>query len=629
MDRSTEKQRSSLSLSIRSKFILINITLFVSVFVYAVYEQMSLDRLESLERAANENLRSSVDLLMLRRHEKDFLARKEQKYAERFDTTAVTLDQRLLDLNQTLISHELNLSDNTSKISQAIESYEYQFRQIVQQVNAIENPNPSVGLIAVLDKRRNELKHAVEKEANLTLELALLELVEKDFHYLAHTNDQTSLAFDGALDVFTPYAQNTDTTKQAYLNYRDAVEKLLVANTRLGLTQDLGLKGELRRTVHQAEQAINGVQLEINTAISQASSDTKNTLHLFGFAIVILLSALLAIIGKSVLTRIKAINQMMESIANGDGDLTVRMNAKGTDELAQLSHSFDAFISKLHANIKDLSGVMTVLTDSSCSSEQAAQKSMSNAEKQKQQSESVATAVNELVMTSNEVAANIENAALSAEKIKGNAHHALQETHATDDSIQVLVTNIEESQTLIDHLEEQSREINQVVTTIQGIAEQTNLLALNAAIEAARAGEHGRGFAVVASEVRELSLMTNNSTHQIETTIQGLTSGIEKTVAKMSESLDQTEHVKRQTKGVVNAIEGIHLQVGEMFDLNSQIATASEEQSVVSAEIDRNITDIAHLSVDTYEVVSGSVRCSEQVSNVSVKLDKIVAQFKY
>ncbi|KDN30634.1 hypothetical protein VFDL14_04775 [Vibrio fortis] len=193
----------------------------------------------------------------------------------------------------------------------------------------------------------------------------------------------------------------------------------------------------------------------------------------------------------------------------------------------------------------------------------------------------------------------------------------------------MLVTNIEESQTLIDHLEEQSREINQVVTTIQGIAEQTNLLALNAAIEAARAGEHGRGFAVVASEVRELSLMTNNSTHQIETTIQGLTSGIEKTVAKMSESLDQTEHVKRQTKGVVNAIEGIHLQVGEMFDLNSQIATASEEQSVVSAEIDRNITDIAHLSVDTYEVVSGSVRCSEQVSNVSVKLDKIVAQFKY
>lgn len=97
----------------------------------------------------------------------------------------------------------------------------------------------------------------------------------------------------------------------------------------------------------------------------------------------------------------------------------------------------------------------------------------------------------------------------------------------------------------------------------------------------------------------------------------------------MSASLEQTELVKHQTKDVVNAIEGIHFQVGEMFDLNSQIATASEEQSMVSVEIDRNITDIAHLASDTHTVVSGSVRCSEQVSNVSVKLEKIVAQFKY
>ena len=628
MDRSTEKQRSSLSLSIRSKFILINITLFVSVFVYAVYEQMSLDRLESLERAANENLRSSVDLLMLRRHEKDFLARKEQKYAERFDTTAVTLDQRLLDLNQTLISHELNLSDNTSKISQAIESYEYQFSQIVQQVNAIENPNPSVGLIAVLDKRRNELKHAVEKEANLALELALLELVEKDFHYLAHTNDQTSLAFDGALDVFTPYAQNTDTTKQAYLNYRDAVEKLLVANTRLGLTEELGLKGELRRTVHQAEQAINGVQLEINTAISQASSDTKNTLHLFGFAIVILLSALLALIGKSVLTRIKAINQMMESIAKGDGDLTVRMNAKGTDELAQLSHSFDAFISKLHANIKDLSGVMTVLTDSSCSSEQAAQKSMSNAEKQKQQSESVATAVNELVMTSNEVAANIENAALSAEKIKGNAHHALQDTHATDDSIQVLVTNIEESQTLIDHLEEQSREINQVVTTIQGIAEQTNLLALNAAIEAARAGEQGRGFAVVADEVRNLAGRTQDSTKEIQLMINNLQEGSRNAIQTMEVCAETSQSTVTESQNASEALQQIVIALESISSMSHQIATAAAEQTQVSDDISKRINMIEESGNQLSGVVTESHNSTQTLASLSNELEAWVNRFE-
>ncbi|CDT76898.1 methyl-accepting chemotaxis protein [Vibrio coralliirubri] len=629
MNNPSEPQHRLLSLSIRSKFILINLTLFISVFIYAIYEQFSLDKLESLEIAATENLRSSVDLLTLRRHEKDFLSRHDQKYAERFDKTAATLNQRLVTLNQTLTSHELHLTDQMTKISDTLHQYQKQFHQIVNQVNDIERTTPPLGFVATLDGKRTTLKSAIESESSLALELALLELIEKDFHYLAHINSQTNAALTNALVEFEPYSQTSIATEQAYSEYKAAVETLLVANSNLGLSAELGLRGALRSNVHQTERAIEEVQNEISQAITAAVRNTQNMLHLFGAAIVALLSLLLVFIGRNILGRIKAINVMMESIANGDGDLTVRMNAKGNDELAQLAHSFDTFIDKLHGNIKELSGVMTVLTDSSCSSEEAAVKSMSNAEKQKQQSESVATAVNELVMTSNEVTANIENAATNAEKIKENAHQALQKTQSTNDSINVLVENIAESQDLIVQLEEQSREINQVVTTIQGIAEQTNLLALNAAIEAARAGDHGRGFAVVASEVRELSLMTNDSTHQIESTIHGLTTGIDKTVAKMTASLEQTELVKSQTKDVVNAIEGIHFQVGEMFDLNSQISTASEEQSMVSVEIDRNITDIAHLASDTYTVVSGSVRCSEQVSSVSVKLEKIVAQFKY
>ncbi|CDT57074.1 Methyl-accepting chemotaxis protein [Vibrio coralliirubri] len=629
MNNPSEPQHRLLSLSIRSKFILINLTLFISVFIYAIYEQFSLDKLESLEIAATENLRSSVDLLTLRRHEKDFLSRHDQKYAERFDKTAATLNQRLVTLNQTLTSHELHLTDQMTKISDTLHQYQKQFHQIVNQVNDIERTTPPLGFVATLDGKRTTLKSAIESESSLALELALLELIEKDFHYLAHINGQTNAALTNALVEFEPYSQTSIATEQAYSEYKAAVETLLVANSNLGLSAELGLRGALRSNVHQTEQAIEEVQNEISLAITAAVRNTQNMLHLFGAAIVALLSLLLVFIGRNILGRIKAINVMMESIANGDGDLTVRMNAKGNDELAQLAHSFDTFIDKLHGNIKELSGVMTVLTDSSCSSEEAAVKSMSNAAKQKQQSESVATAVNELVMTSNEVTANIENAATTAEKIKENAHQALQKTQSTNDSINVLVENIAESQDLIVQLEEQSREINQVVTTIQGIAEQTNLLALNAAIEAARAGDHGRGFAVVASEVRELSLMTNDSTHQIESTIHGLTTGIDKTVAKMTASLEQTELVKSQTKDVVNAIEGIHFQVGEMFDLNSQISTASEEQSMVSVEIDRNITDIAHLASDTYTVVSGSVRCSEQVSSVSVKLEKIVAQFKY
>ncbi|MDH5933155.1 methyl-accepting chemotaxis protein, partial [Vibrio splendidus] len=184
MSNPSEPQRRSLSLSIRSKFILINLTLFVSVFIYAIYEQFSLDKLESLERAATENLRSSVDLLTLRRHEKDFLSRHDQKYAERFDKTADTLNQRLVTLNQTLTSHELHLSDQMTRISDTLHQYQKQFHQIVEQVNNIERTTAPLGFVAALDGKRTALKSAIESESSLALELALLELIEKDFHYL-------------------------------------------------------------------------------------------------------------------------------------------------------------------------------------------------------------------------------------------------------------------------------------------------------------------------------------------------------------------------------------------------------------------------------------------------------------
>ena len=623
MSNSKMSKSRSLSISIRSRFILINLTLLIFVFIYAVSVKMSFDKLDSLELAAAENLKSSIDLLKLRRHEKDFLARNEQKYVERFDITANILNQRLVNLTQTLNLHQLHLPEQMAKISNTLNKYQRQFHLLVDQVNDIEHTT------ATLNSERATLKSINKSESSLTSVLARLELIGEDFHYLANTNPQTHRALQAALKEFEPFSRSSIETKQAYLAYASTIEKLLVANTNLGLSADLGLRGTLRTEAHHIEQEIEAIQTKITQAITSSNTQTKNTLYLFGATVVLLLSLLIAFIGRNILVRIKTINVMMESIANGDGDLTVRMNEKGHDELSQLAHSFDTFINKLHGNIKELSSVMTVLTDSSCNSQQAATKSMGNAEKQKQQSESVATAVNELLMTSNEVTANIEHAAISAEKIKDNAQQALQETRSSNESINALVEHIADSQSLIVQLEEQSREINQVVITIQGIADQTNLLALNAAIEAARAGEHGRGFAVVAAEVRQLSLMTNDSTQQIESTIHGLISGIAKTVAKMSASLEQTELVKYQTNDVVNAIEGIHKEIGEMFDLNNQIATASEEQSMVSAEIDRNITDIAHLASNTHSEVSISVRYSEEVSNVSGKLGNIVTQFKY
>ena len=629
MNGSPEHQRFSLSLSIRTKLILINLTLLFGVGLYAYYEQASLNRLSSLEHAANENLSSSVDLLMLRRHEKDFLARRDTKYLTRFDDTFEQLSGRINHLSETLSREELTANIQNVEIVSTLKQYQQQFHQLAKQVNAINGLGSDTSLTALLDSSRQKLKTAVSEQQDFLLKVALLELVEADLSYLASPSKETIESYQDALQRFTSYSSLPNTVVAVLAQYQARSDAHIEGMTQLGLTANEGLRGSLRSNVHNTEKAITSLQTEINSAIDGASALIKEQLHMMGGAIVLLISALLFLIGRSILSRIKAINRLMAQIASGNGDLTVRMNAKGNDELAELANSFDMFISTLHGHIKDLAGVMGVLSESSCSSESAAVQSMKNAEQQKLESESVATAVNELVMTTNEITANIESAAHNAERVKSEADKALDKTHATGDRIDSLALSIEESQAQIMSLEEQSREINQVISTIQSIAEQTNLLALNAAIEAARAGESGRGFAVVADEVRQLSHMTNDSTHQIESTIQGLTQGISQTVSKMASSAEQAHTTNSHTHEVVTAIESISAQISEMFDMNTQIATASEEQSAVSAEIDRNITEIAHLAGNTYQIVSGSVKCSEQVSGVSHKLEHIVAQFKY
>ncbi|MGC9460574.1 methyl-accepting chemotaxis protein, partial [Vibrio genomosp. F10] len=144
-----------------------------------------------------------------------------------------------------------------------------------------------------------------------------------------------------------------------------------------------------------------------------------------------------------------------------------------------------------------------------------------------------------------------------------------------------------------------------------------------------RAGENGRGFAVVADEVRQLSLMTNNSTQQIESTINGLTAGVKGTIDLMQNSLEQAHITNDKTAQAVSAIGLITEQISEMFDMNTQIATASEEQSMVSSDIDRNITQIADLAGSTYTTISESAECSVQVNQVGEKLERIVGEFKY
>jgi len=383
---------------------------------------------------------------------------------------------------------------------------------------------------------------------------------------------------------------------------RDAIDKL----------------GELEGAAAEAEGAAA-------IADGAATSSQQTAVLIIG-----LLGCVLLILGLPmvVLHPMRRLLDRLKQIADGDGDLRARLEVHSADELGQLGNAFNRFLDKLQPLIAEVGRVtaevetaargmaaMAETNDQLISSEHAAV-------------DQVTTAATEMSAAVHEVALNAQNASDAARAAETQSRQGASVVSSTIQAIRQLAQEVEGASQTIGALAEETASIGAVLEVIRGIAEQTNLLALNAAIEAARAGEQGRGFAVVADEVRALAARTQDSTKDIQARIERLQSGVDKAVQAMQNGSDKARDSVERASGVDQVLAETSVSVQRINDMAAQIATACEEQSSVTEEIARNITDIRDLSNEAATYSSQSMLASQQLSGLSKTLAELVGRFR-
>ncbi len=376
---------------------------------------------------------------------------------------------------------------------------------------------------------------------------------------------------------------------------------------------------------------VRGV-LEVDLSIASALANGKNIqytlLSVILAAMIIAYLILLFVYRKFIGARLKSLLEVLQNISEGDGDLTRRLPEDGEDEISRIAKSFNRFADGMRNTVSRISEITRQLSDSSSRLAEINHESSTAVHNQGNETNQIATAINEMAAAAEEVSRHAAEAAQSSTEVDSNTKTTQSAVNAAINDIQQLSSKLEAAASTMNQLQDGAQNVGGVIDVIRGIAEQTNLLALNAAIEAARAGEQGRGFAVVADEVRTLAARTQKSTEEIREMIEQLQEISGQAVDIMEQSQQQAEHSVTQASNAGESLDSIVQSISAVNDINTQIAAAAEEQSQVVTSIDQSITAIKELSEQTVTHVAQSGSLSNELADMATELQTEVNRFK-
>ena len=606
-------------LSIKQRLIANTVILILGLLLILGLNQYQTAEQRQLSTAQHLNEQLKADMLMLRRNEKDFLMRSEPRYLTAFETNAASLRTNLQSLNDIVEQQHINTA-TLQAFRQNIEQYQQGFKQVVSATEAL-GASTNTGLLAYIVQAAAQAQQRVPVDIQLVL--SRLDGLTKEFLL---SKEMAAVQQFNALIEQTAAQQQGD-ARAALSDYQTAFARYVSQQQRLGLDENSGLLSEMRDAVHATEANLEELSTLVSSALTDSARSTARLMLIAFVAILVLVVMVNLSISRSIIGPVVDIEARIHAIAR-DKDLSVRLDTHGSDEVAAMANSFNQMMSTFETLIRNMATAADQLAAASHELSTVSDEVSGIAHDQEEQTTMIATAITEMAAAIQEVAGNALAASEAADKgaTEANAgQHSIAQNIASMQQLQATGTGASER---LQVLNDRINEISKVVDVIQAIAEQTNLLALNAAIEAARAGEHGRGFAVVADEVRNLAANTKSSTETIHTTTERLLRGAREAIEAMQVSSQQASESAQLAEQAGGSFTRVYGSIQQVTEMGIQISTATEEQSSVAQDITENVNRVAD---SVRQVVTGAHQCamsSQELARLASRFQDEVTQFK-
>jgi methyl-accepting chemotaxis protein len=617
---------------IRSKLILSSIISISSVLAMFGLQNYSESVLLELSTASSSIVEIEKKVLELRTEEKDFLHRNDTVYVEKFkhsmnDILAymaevrVALEHQGMDVDA-LDDFENNLND---------------YKTIFNEITALKieiGLTPESGLYGDLRSAVKKVETVLSDNAEDALLVAMLQLRRSEKDFMLRRDPKYVQAFDDGIGRFLAQVQQStlsfsdkEQLSADIKDYRVNFNNLVNKEVLFGLSEQDGKMAELRDKIYQTDNDTVTLREETLAEIEHG----KNQAFIIGLSIFLLIAAVLCIftylIIRSIIKPVQDITYVISSIEKSK-DLSMRCDESGNDEISKIAYHFNQMVMTFQELIQQVDESVTAMNESCQELSRNAMTASKGVLRQLNETDMVATAVTEMGANIDEIAKNTELAASKASQTHENAQSGQQGVELTVQKITLLAKQLADSASVVTELERDSVTIGSVLDVIRGIADQTNLLALNAAIEAARAGEQGRGFAVVADEVRTLALRTQTSTQEITSIISTLQARTHSIVELMQESQQQGRESAEQAAIAGDVLRTITNDVTNIMDMSTQIAAAIEEQSMVAAEVGKNVVVIRDIADESSQAAEENAAASEDVRVRAKALHEAVSQFR-